>query len=400
MVNTGVFNTTFNPAELNKRSFNATILRKFPAGAAPLFGLTSQTKRTRAVSSTHGYFSKTFSFTQVTLTAAALVGDIVLTVASTVGIVPDMIFHVPGTREIVRVTAVTNATTLAVSRAAGRIVAAAIPNAAILSCIGTSHAEASLRPTARSIPTVYVPNFTQIFRNAWAVSGTAKASLVEAGEGNIAESKRDGALFHATDIETAAFLGQAKMDVTGPQPVHLTQGTIDAVYQYAPAANVVALGVTTNQTQLETALIPGFSVNTDLGNAGERIGFVDSKALQVLNQIGRLNGVVELISEQTTFGLRFSTFKFFKGIIRLIEHPMFNDSPAFTGTMVTIDLPAIQLAYMGGRDAVREEYDLSGKQTNNGQDAAGGTLTSELAVETINPQACQIITGFTAGAAG
>jgi len=400
MVNTGVFNTTFNPADLNKRSFNATILRKYPAGAAPLFGLTSQTKRSRAVSSTHGYFSKTFSFTAITMNGAALVGAGSITVVSTLGIVPDMLFHVPSSREIIRVTAVTNATTLAIARSAGRIAAVAIGAAEVLSCIGTSHAEASLRPIARSIPTVYVPNFTQIFRNAWAVSGTAKASMVEAGEGNIAESKRDGGLFHATDIETAAFLGQPKMDVTGAQPLHTTQGVIDAVHQFAPAANIVALGATTNQTQLETALLPGFAVNTDLGNAGERIGFVDSKALQVINQIARANGVVELISEQTTFGLRFSTFKFFKGIIRLIEHPMFNDSPAFTGTMVTIDLPAIRLAYMGGRDAIREEYDIAGRTTNNGQDAQGGTLTSELAVECVNPQACQVITGFTSGIAG
>lgn len=399
MVNTGVFNTTFNPAELNKRSFNATVLRLFPGGAAPLFGLTSQTGKSRAVSSTHGYFAKTFSFTSLTTHATLiLAATTAITVVSTLGIVPGMLFHVPLTREVVRVASVTSATVIETIRGVGRIAAADIPLSTTISCIGTSHAEGSARPTARSIPTVYVPNFTQIFRNAWAVTETARASMVEAGEGNVAESKRDCMLFHATDIETATFLGQAKMDVAGAQPIHTTQGVIDAVYEHAPAVNVQTLGATTTLSQLETALAPGFEFNTDLGNAGERVAFVDSTALKVMNQIGRLNGQVELLSEQTTFGLRFSTFKFYKGIVRLIEHPMFNSLAAFGGTMVTVDLPAIKLAYMDGRDAVREEY--TGTTNNSGVDAVGGTLTSELAVETVNPSSCQVVTGFTAGAVG
>jgi hypothetical protein len=332
-----------------------------------------------------------------TLVAAATTA---VTVLSTAGMVPDMLFYVKTTREVLRIVSITSATVVETIRGVGRIAAADIPADAVITNIGTALPEGSSRPTARSIPTEYVGNFTQIFRNAWAVTDTARASMVEAGEGNVAESKRDGMLFHASDIEAALFLGQAKMDTTGAQPRHTTQGVMDSIYQYAPAANVQTLGATTTLSQLETALLPGFKYNTDLGNAGERVGFCDSLALQVMNQIGRLNGQVQLLSETTTFGLRFSTFKFFKGIIRLIEHPMFSDLAAFGGTMVTVDLPAIKLAYMDGRDAMREEYGPTGQQTSNGVDAVGGTLTSEFACETVNPSSCQVVTGFTAGAAG
>ena len=71
--NTGVFNTTQNPSELNTKSFAGQILRRFPNGTAPIFALTSQGGKTKAKASTHGYFSKTMSFLSLT-SAAALVG--------------------------------------------------------------------------------------------------------------------------------------------------------------------------------------------------------------------------------------------------------------------------------------------------------------------------------------
>ena len=54
----GVFNTTFNPEQLNARSFAATMLRRFPGGPAPIFALSSQVGKSKAKASTHGYFSK------------------------------------------------------------------------------------------------------------------------------------------------------------------------------------------------------------------------------------------------------------------------------------------------------------------------------------------------------
>jgi len=397
---TGVFNTSFNPAELNTRSFNAAILRLFPNGSAPLFGLTAQTKKRRAKASTHGYFTKTFTFPTLTMTAAAIAGDTTLTVASTTGVVPGMVYQVPVTRELVVIVTVPNATSVTVTRAYGRIAAGAIGAADVLGGVGNSHAEGSLRPTARAITTVYIPNYTEIFRNAWAVTDTARASLTEAGFGNVTESRKDAMLFHATDIEMAAFFGQPQapaIPAGGTQPVHATQGIIDAVYQYA-AGNIQVAGATTTYAQLVALLEPMFAFASNMGNAKERVGFVDAQALRVLNDIGRLSGQVEITLGETTFGLAFTSFRFYKGTIRLIEHPMFNGLPSMTGTMVVVDLPAIGLAYMEGRDAKVEEYGLGGKPVTDGADSVGGSLTSELAVETINPLACGVISNLTAGA--
>jgi hypothetical protein len=67
--------------------------------------------------------------------------------------------------------------------------------------------------------------------------------------------------------------------------------------------------------------------------------------------------------------------------------------------LLIMDMPALKLAYLEGRDTKSEEYGTNGKITENGVDAVGGSLTSELAVELTNPYSCGLITGLTAGAA-
>ena len=71
---------------------------------------------------------------------------------------------------------------------------------------------------------------------------------------------------------------------------------------------------------------------------------------------------------------------------------------AATGSMLVMDLPALKLAYMDGRDTMAEEYGANGRQVEGGTDGVGGSLTSELAVELINPYSCVYVTGLTAGA--
>ena len=53
---------------------------------------------------------------------------------------------------------------------------------------------------------------------------------------------------------------------------------------------------------------------------------------------------------------------------------------------------------MDGRDTIAEEYNINGKVIPNGTDGVGGSLTSEFAVELINPYSCVYVTGLTAGA--
>lgn len=397
---TGMFNAnTGNPAELNARSFASKMLRKYPNGSAPMFALTSQSGRSVAKSSTHGYFSKTMTFIVITLAAQVLVGATSMSVPSTAGIVPGMLLMNRRTGENIRITAITSGTVLAITRAFGRIAAAQMEIADVLIQAGAAFEEGSDRPVARRLTTEYIPNYTQIFRNAWALTGTARASYAEMGISNIAENKGDCAMMHAVDIESAIIWGQAKMDTSGNTPIHATQGVVDAIKQYAPA-NVSVAGSTTTFEQLISYMEPMFLYSTNLGDAKSRTLFGDSVAIRVINAIGRKSGQVYMENSTTKFGMKFTSFTFYKGTIDLVEHPLMNALGA-TGTALIMDMPALKLAYMEGRDTVPESYASQGTQDRDaiGKDADGGSLTTELAVELINPFSCGYITGLTAAAA-
>jgi hypothetical protein len=395
---TGVFNTTINPAELNVRSFAGTMLRLFPNGSFPLWGLLSQQPRAQAKNFAHGYFSKTFLFGSVVVNGALVAGEAAIVVDSTTGILPFMVLYNPLTRENMRVVTVDSAVQITVTRSFGRVATANIADNQALIVVGSAFAEGSDRPTARRITTVHIPNYTQIFRNAWAVTDTARASLTEAGFGNVQEDRRDCAMMHSVEAESAIFFGQAELDVAGAQPIHTTQGIYDAADQYAPTHTNTA-GATTTFDELVALVDPAFQFSTDMGNAKERVGFVGSTALKVLNDIGRMSGQVTILQDETSFGMQFTSFKFYRGKINLIHHPLFDGLPELASLMVIVDLSALKLAFMNGRDTKAEEYGGDGKNNANGVDAVGGSLTSEFAVELINPFACAIVEGLTAAAA-
>jgi len=391
----GIFNTGDNPSELNARSFADVMLRLFPNGSAPLWALSSKAGKKKAKASTHGYFSKTMTFVTTTSTGGDSSSATQLTVGSTSGMCVNMVLHNVRTKENYRVVSVDAATLVTVARAFGRITAATINAADKIIQAGTAFMEGSARPGSRRLQTVYVANYTQIFRNAWGLTATARASMSEMGYSNVAEDRKDCSLFHTVEMEGALIWGQPKMDTTTEQPTHATQGILDAINQYAPG-NVQAAGGTTNYSQLVDLVEEPFNYSTDIGNNGERLGFCDRKAMKVLTDIGRNSGQIQIMQNETKFGTRYTSFSFYQGTINLIQHPLMNGLDPNGGNLLITDMAAIKLAYMEGRDALPEEYGNDGKMVELGTDGVGGSLTSEFAAELINPYSCGYVTGLTA----
>lgn len=394
----GIFYSTFNPDELNRKSFAQTMMRLYPNGGAPLFGMTSMVKPSKpAVSTSHGYFTKTFIYPKIKVNGAIVAGTTTLVVDSTTGVVPGMVYQVPSSRENIRVTAVVNGTDLTITRAFGRVAAAGINDDEDLLPAGNAHTQTSSRPVERSIQSTYVPNYTQIIRNAWALSNSSRESLTELGYSNFSENKQDCSLLHSQDIESALLWSQAQAPAGSPL-THSTQGVIDSIYQFAPG-NITTAGATTSWDQLVTAVAPAFEYSSNLGGMSERVGFCDSTGMKVLTAIGESYAEKQITLKETSFGMIFTEFQFYKGKIRLFEHPHFNGAGVpDPGILLIVDLPAMALAYLGSRNAKVESYDGSKDSTEQGKDATGGGLLSEFATEFKNPQACALINNLTAAA--
>lgn len=404
---TGIFNTSGFTTDLVKPSFASSITRLMPNGQAPLFGMTAMLPTEIAVQVEHGFFTKTMLFPAFNLDAAVADGAATtFTVASTSNLLPGMLMRAQSTGEIVLINSIISSTQISVTRGVGTVAAAAVADDVNFYQVGNAFEESSIRPNALQTPAVRITNLTQIFRNTWALSGSAQATQVIAGETNVAENRQDCAAFHAADIEKALFFGQKSQGTRNGQPFRTLDGLINILSNltyYPPsyaAANVTTAGGTTNFTQLETALDPVFNQVTDPKAGNERVLFVGGGARKVLNNIGRLNGTYQLMHGQTSYGLQFSSFNIARGSFRMIEHPLFNSNSDWTKMAVAVDLSTFRVAYLGGRQTQKQDFNMNGVAVDNGIDAVGGTITTELTCVIKNPPANGLITNLTAAAAG
>lgn len=403
----GIFNTGNFTTDLAKKSFAGMITRFMPNGNAPLFGLTALLSTTTALQTEHGFFTKTMVFPAFTLAASITNVATVLTVVSTKNLLPGQIHQLFQTKENVIINTVLSPTSISVSRGVGTVAATAItlgstsPEAYQ---VGNAYEEASVRPQALGINPVRITNLTQIFRNTWSVSGSADAVQVIAGDGTSSENRQDCAAFHAADIEKAIFFGQKSTGFRNGQPFRTMDGLISVVSNiayYPPsysAPNIYPMGSTTTVDQLEAALDPVFDQATDPKIANERLLFVGGKARVVLNNIGKKTGVYQLMEGATEWGLQFSTMKLARGTFRIIEHPLFNSNPNWSRYAVAVDLSTFNLAYLGNRKTQNNEFNQNKVAVDNGIDAVGGTLLTEVTTEIKNPPANAVLTGLTAAA--
>jgi len=407
-MSTGIFNTGNFTTDLQATSFASMITRLMPNGSAPLFGLTSMLADETAVQVEHGFFTKTALFPEMeTNNGLVAAGSTTLTMNTTANVLPGMIMRNETTGENIIINSVSSTTTVEVGRSVGSVAAATITDADKWYQVGNAFEESSTRPTANNIIPVRITNLTQIFRNTWALSGTTAATNVIAGESTEAESRQDCAALHAADIEKALFFGQKSQGTRNGQPFRTMDGLHNIVsnLSYYPssyaAVNVNAAGATTNWTQLEGFLDPVFDQATDPKGANERVLFCGGAAKVVLNNIGRLNGTYQLIDGQTNWGLQFATLSTARGKFRLIEHPLFNSNADWAKMAVGVDLATFRAAYLGGRKTVSKEFNTAGDQAaDDGIDAIGGTLTTEMTTVVKNPPANMILTNLTAAASG
>lgn len=400
-MSTGIFNTSNFTTDLAAKSFASMITRLMPNGQAPLFGMTSMLPTETAVQVEHGFFTKTMLFPFVNLDAAVADATTqIFTVASTANILPGMLLRAESTGEVVLVNTVLSSTSVQVTRGIGSTPGAINDNVNLYQ-VGNAFEESSTRPNALAINPVRITNLTQIFRNSWAVSGSAQATQVIAGESTVAESRMECAAFHAADIEKALFFGTKSQGTRNGQPFRTMDGlrAIVGNIAYYPASysavNITTAGATTNYTQLETALDPVFNQATDPKVGNERVLFVGGAARKVINNIGRLNSTYYIQNGATSYGLQFAQFNIARGTFRMIEHPLFNSNSDWSKYAFAVDLSTFRVAYLGGRKTKKEDI-----MDGNGIDAVGGSLTTELTCVVKNPPANALITNLTAAAAG
>lgn len=397
---TGVFNTTQFTAANVQPSFASNLIKYNYAGSAPLLAISGMLPKKSCINTTHSYFARSGLWQQMTTTAELAAAGTALVVSSTTDIIAGGIYQVDSTQENVYVVSVDSTTQVTISRGIGTVAAAVIPSGAILYLVGTAFEEGSTRPTAVKVNEVQVSNYTQIFRNAWALTGTAAAIQKYVGVDATTDGRQQCAAAHALDIERALIMGQKYSGTLNGRPFRTMQGVVD---NCRANSRITAMSSTTTYDQLETALDPVFNITTEPKGTTQRVLFVGGTARKVINNIGRLSGECNLSPESTDFGMQFQTFKTSRGTFTMIEHPLFNSNVLWTKYALCVDLAGISVPYLGGRDTKPEEYALDAQGNvrtgEYGVDAKGGGLLSELTMELTNPYSNMLLTNLTLAAA-
>jgi hypothetical protein len=407
----GLFNTSnFNPSALPD-SMAKTVLTKYPHGMAQLFALSAAMQTSEIGSTTHTWMSKVAVFPKtVTLDgiAAGVKGaSMQIAVESTDDILPKDILLVGGTDEQMYVESVVGEQSIVVRRGMGISPPLAIAGGTRLTYIGNAHEEASLRPLMRAWSQEEMSNKTQIFRNAYAVSGTASAvdfiAQLQAGQSNIvAGSKSDAGMFHSIAIEHSLLFSELHVSVVNGQPWRKMDGLLAMLRKYAPQ-NVQYAASTTTKKQLDRMTQNVFNVSTDPKFGNDRILYTGNAGFEVINEIITNQGQYQFTENQTSFGLSFTTYKTPSGgVLRLMTHPLLNTNPEWARMALIVDPSSLAIRYLKGRKSRHQTFNAnvnsSVSSVDLGIDAEGGDFLSELTMECIAPDANAVIYGLTQAA--
>lgn len=367
----GVFTSDAGIVSDRKGDFAGALLQINPTGSAPLLALSSGMETKAAADTVVTWFEENHLSGRTTITNNAGTGTAInLTDASFVVVGTVMLIEESG--EYIYVTAVAGLV-LTVERGFAGTTNTAVDGSGTpkeIQKIATAHEEGSSRPTA--VANLGYPrfNYTQIFRNSWDITGTARAVEFHTGSA-VAKNRRDASFMHAEDIERAMWFGRKTVGVRNNHPFRTMDGIITQI-----TTNVTTQGADTTWQELNDHLQAIFERNIK-GKPNERIAFCGNTVVSVINKIAQLDGTVNIQPGQTDFGLKVMKWITPFGDISLMTHPLFNESGLWTKNLYTLHPGAIRSRWL--RRTNEDTYDENGQRA--GDDADFGVFTSELCVE-------------------
>jgi hypothetical protein len=356
--------------------FASAILQINPTGSALMLALTSGMQKSGATDTLFSWFEDVHQPGRQAIASGGTSTTIV--VADGSNYVPMQILMVEETGEYVLVTAVSG-NSLTVVRQLGGTSLVSVTNVMHTQLIGNAHEEGSAMPTAVTQQGTHRVNYTQIFRNSWAVTETAKAVNFRTGN-KVAKSKRDAALYHSEDMERSIVWGVKDVRTVNNKPFRTTDGIKAQVINYGGTVVDCASGSTSgnySRVDFEDAIRRIFSKNIK-GQPNERIAIGGDITLQVLNQMTALDGTNYYETGETQVGIAVTKIITPFGKLSLMTHPLMNENPVWQKELYVLHPGAIRRRML--RETQDESYDTNGNRIL-GADAAQGVMTTEMGME-------------------
>lgn len=336
---TGQFDSDFRP-----KNYRELFTLLEPNGNAPLNALLSMTSSEATDDPEFKNFRDELPSRTIVASGSAIATATSITVAAG----NDNLFAVAGTiivnattGEVMRCTADATPTTLTVQRGIGEAAGAAISDGDELFIAGTAYEEGASAPTGVSFDATVASNFTQIFRTAFTVTNTLRATNLRTGDKED-EMATKALKLHMQDIERAMFFGKKhEANASSSQPTRYTGGLINTISNVNDRAT--ASGVMT-EDQFDRALIE----DVFAFGSNQKIMFCGAKVAGHLQKFGKDRWQPTVV--EGSYGVNLTRYATFAGDLMVHLHPQFRQVPGMENAAVIIDFPHLKYRYMEGRD--------------------------------------------------
>lgn len=272
------------------------------------------------------------------------------------------------TGEVMQVTADTTGNSVTVTRNIGAT-SYQIADGAKLFVAGYAASEGDKTPTPITFDATVASNFTQIFRTAFAVTGTMKHTYLRTGD-KLEESATKALKLHMSDIERAMFFGiKTEVNGTSSQPTRYTGGLLNLIDNVVDCASNTTANTLTEDAFDELLVSSIFKYGSS-----QKIAFVGAKVANHLQQFGKNRW--KPIQLTGTYGVSLTQYTTFAGDLMVHLHPQFRQIPGMDSAMVIVDFPYMRYRYLDGRDT-----QLLENRQNNDEDLIKHEYMTECGLE-------------------
>ncbi len=373
------------------KNFREMILWRDPNGDAPLTALMSKMRKETTNDPEFAWWEEELNALRIQINAAATTGDATLTVDTgsydARNLVKGDVLMVEKTEdtgytfEFVEVVSnPTASNTFTVSRGAADTTADTIASGDYLTKIGTAFGEGTSSPKSTNRNPTKYKNYTQIFKTAYELTGTAIETKLRTGD-PMSNDKKRRSFDHSSAMEFAWLFGKPyETTDTNGKPKRYTGGLMHWLAEAYSAGSTHCIKIFTT-TPTEDELLDAISPVWDYrgGGAGnERLGLAGNGFLNEVNKLIKNSSSTQINFGETVkvFGMNLRRVTFPQGSILIRTHPLMNTHGRFKYGCFLVNPSGLRYRPMKGRDTVPQD-----NIQNNDEDTKKGQWRTEAGVE-------------------
>jgi hypothetical protein len=252
-------------------------------------------------------------------------------------------------------------------------------------------------------PPVQIGNYTQIFRTAFQITGSAlKTSLKYDETGAYKDQAKEASLDHMRGMEFAQLFGEktVNIDPVTNLPTYTTGGLLYFLKQWELGSGyeVDASSLDTDDGKRIITNSKGYVTEKEFDNYLERVFRVTnnksneklilcgSGALNTVNRMYKGKSVLQAVDKVDSYGMNVTMQVTPFGTVYYKTHPLFNQNPTLRFNMLFIEIGNLRYRYLDGRDT-----ELLDERQPNNADYKESEWITEAGLEVEKPESMMYI---------